>query len=127
MSDLADDLAIHVCAEQHARIKRLQADLDTARKERDAYLDRLTELRSVVVGLQAVVDRRAGECIHCGQTLPREALNHWETCPKHPARAVLDAVARCYDEWDDGAEYHRVRINDALWEQIRALNGEVKP
>lgn len=39
-------------------------------------------------------------------------------------QAVVAAVARCYDEWDDGAEYHRVKIPNELWEKLRARDGE---
>ena len=32
------------------------------------------------------------ECVHCGEYNP--ALDHWETCSKHPARTVVELLSQ---------------------------------
>jgi len=74
-----------------------------------------------------------------------ERINTYKPCRKHGnghspdckdcetecLRGLLREVAQCYDEWDDGADYHRVKIPNKLWDTIYPLRTppvvEVKP
>jgi hypothetical protein len=70
---------------------------------------------------------RVAECIHCGAILKADDsdLEHWRTCPKHPARAEVERLRTALEVYANEDNWHEWVRQDGR--MMFTWNGAVGP
>lgn len=77
--------------------------------EVDARIQELEEeVRIKNNRIDTLVDRmNLPICVHCGEDVPDEDLNHWQKCEKHPANARIQELEEEIKKWQEAYRTRR--------------------